>query len=217
MIRRCCTSAEMPVTLKQVDGYPMIISESSWVPPLGYQSEGPFLVAAYQSLTGIDGFYWFAAGEEDWRQPGSANGFMPSEGKWICATPMLMGQWPASALMYRKGYITQGKPVVYEALRALDDLWNRRMPVIAEDAGYDPNRDAGGRAQSSNATSSADPLVYLVGPVVAKYGDRSAKTHIIDLSPYIHKDTKVIDSITGQLHYNYDKGLCMLNSPKARA
>jgi len=49
------------------------------VPPLSYQSEGPFLVAAYQSLSGIDAFYWFATGEEDWRAPGSANGFMPSD------------------------------------------------------------------------------------------------------------------------------------------
>ena len=39
----------LPVTLKQVEGHPIIISESSWVPPQGYQSEGPFLVAAYQS------------------------------------------------------------------------------------------------------------------------------------------------------------------------
>jgi len=41
---------ELPVALKQVDGFPMVVSESSWVPPLSYQSEGPFLVAAYQSL-----------------------------------------------------------------------------------------------------------------------------------------------------------------------
>ena len=105
---------EMPLTLKQVEGFPMMVTESSWVPPQGYQSEGPFLVAAYQSLTGIDAYYWFATGEEDWRHPGSANGFMPSEGKWVCATPMLMGQWPAAALMYRLGYIAQGEPVVCE-------------------------------------------------------------------------------------------------------
>ncbi len=120
---------EMPLTLKQVDGFPMMITESSWVPPQGYQSEGPFLVAAYQSLTGIDAYYWFATGEEDWRQPGSANGFMPSEGKWVCATPMLMGQWPAAALMYRLGYIQQGEPVVYEQ-RSLD------RPLAAADADH---------------------------------------------------------------------------------
>ncbi|MFH1921827.1 MAG: hypothetical protein ABIP48_18330, partial [Planctomycetota bacterium] len=41
-----------------------IISESSWVPPLRYQSEGPLLVAAYSSLTGVDVFYWFSTGDD---------------------------------------------------------------------------------------------------------------------------------------------------------
>ena len=43
----------LPLNLKQVAGHPMMITESHWVPPLGYQSEGPFLVSAYQSLTGV--------------------------------------------------------------------------------------------------------------------------------------------------------------------
>ena len=205
----------MPLTLKQVDGFPMMITESSWVPPQGYQSEGPFLVAAYQSLTGIDAYYWFATGEEDWRQPGSANGFLPSEGKWVCATPMLMGQWPAAALMYRLGYIKQGEPVVYEQ-RSLDDLWRRRMPIIAEDAGYDPNRDKANMSKESNVKDGVNPLAYLVGPVVVKYGGDPAKSRAVDLSPYLREDKKLIRSITGQLHMDYGKGLCALNAPKAQ-
>ncbi len=82
---------KLPVTLKQPEGFPMIVPESSWVPPQGFQSEGPFMIAVYQSLNGVDAFYWFTTREEDWRQPGSANGYLPSEGKWVCATPMLMG------------------------------------------------------------------------------------------------------------------------------
>jgi hypothetical protein len=206
---------EMPLTLKQVDGFPMIVTESSWVPPQGYQSEGPLLVAAYQSLTGIDAYYWFATGEEDWRNPGSANGFMPSEGKWVCATPMLMGQWPAAALMYRLGYIRQGEPVVYEQ-RPLEDLWRRRMPIIAEDAGYDPNRDKANMSKESNVKDGVNPLAYLVGPVVVKYGGDPSKSRVIDLSPYILEDRKVIRSVTGQLYMDYGRGLCAVNAPKAQ-
>ena len=44
---------ELPTNLKQVVGRPMIVTESSWVSPLAFQSEGPFLVAVYQSLTGV--------------------------------------------------------------------------------------------------------------------------------------------------------------------
>ena len=206
---------EFPLTLKQVDGLPMLITESSWVPPLGYQSEGPFLVAAYQSLTGIDAYYWFATGEEDWRQPGSANGFMPSEGKWVCATPMLMGQWPAAAIMYRRGYLKQGQPVVYER-RSLADLWQRRMPIIAEDPGYDPNRDQANPSRQAGLHHSVNPFAYLVGPVLVKYGEDPVPNDVLDLQPYIHEDQKLIQSITGQLAMDYGNGLCTLNSPKAQ-
>ena len=50
---------ELPINIKQVTGYPTIVSESSWVPPLGYQSEGTFLISIFQSLNGVDGLYWF--------------------------------------------------------------------------------------------------------------------------------------------------------------
>jgi hypothetical protein len=206
---------QLPLTLKQVAGFPMMITESSWVPPLSHQSEGPFLVAAYQSLTGVDAYFWFATGEEDWRQPGSANGFMPSEGKWVCATPMLMGQWPAAALMCRLGYIAQGAPVVTEQ-RALADLWERRMPIIAEDAGYDPNRDQANRTKESHLQDGVDPLAYLVGPVVAKYGGDSAPNRVENLAPYIDGQHKLIRSVTGQITLAYGEGWCKLDTPKAQ-
>ena len=206
---------ELPLALKQVEGFPMLITESSWVPPLGYQSEGPFLVAAYQSLTGIDAYYWFATGEEDWRQPGSANGFMPSEGKWVCATPMLLGQWPAAALMYRRGYLKQGQPVVHEE-RALDDLWQRRLPLIAEDPGYDPNRDSVRSASPANPSQAVNPLAYLVGPVEVTYGGDPSRNRCLDLRPYIQPDQKRVRSVTGELTLDYGNGLCLLDSPKAQ-
>ena len=206
---------ELPLTLKQVDGFPMLITESSWVPPLSYQSEGPFLVAAYQSLTGIDGYYWFATGEEDWRQPGSANGFMPSEGKWVCATPMLMGQWPAAALLYRRGYVKHGEPVVNEQ-RSPEELWERKVPIIAEDPGFDPNRDKARDANVATHKAGASPLAYLVGPVLVKYGGDPEQSRIADLSGFVHEDTKVVESNTGELSFDYGLGLCTLNSPKAQ-
>jgi hypothetical protein len=206
---------ELPLTLKQVAGFPMIITESSWVPPQGYQSEGPFLVAAYQSLTGVDAYFWFQTGEEDWRQPGSANGFLPSEGKWVCATPMLMGQWPAAALMYRLNYIQQGTPVVFEQ-RSLADLWQRRMPIIAEDAGYDPNRDKDNRSKESNIKEGVNPLAFLVGPVVAHYGGDADTSRVSDLTSYIDAPRKTVRSETGEITLNYGVGWCKLDAPKAQ-
>jgi hypothetical protein len=49
----------LPFNLKQTVGHPMIITESGWISPLGYQAEGPLLAAAYQSLSHVQGLYWF--------------------------------------------------------------------------------------------------------------------------------------------------------------
>ncbi len=207
----------LPVTLKQVAGYPIMITESSWVPPQGYQSEGPFMIAAYSSLGGIGPYFWFAMGEETWADwtINSANGYMPSQGKWICNTPMLMGQWPAAALLYRQGYVKKGEPAVVEQ-RALDDIFGRKMPIIAEDEGYDPNRDKGLIAKESNVKDGVDPLAYLVGPVIAKYGGDPTKSTVMDLTKFINPTAKTVRSNTGELDLNYGTGLCKLDAPKAQ-
>ncbi|MEB3355764.1 MAG: hypothetical protein VKK04_03400 [Synechococcales bacterium] len=204
---------ELPTNLKQVAHHPMIISESSWVPPLGYQSEGPFLVSVFQSLTGVDGFYWFNTGEAQWRSPSSANGFRPSLGKWVINTPELMGNFPAAALMYRQGYIRQGTPVVQEH-RRLEGLWRRRSPRLWESQSFDPNRDEASR-QTATTDSAVDPLAFLVGPVEVTYGSDES-TAIANLSPYIHSQDQTVESITGEISWNYGDGVCTVNAPQAQ-
>ena len=204
----------LPINLKQVIGHPFIVSESQWVPPTLYQSEGPFLTAAYQSLTGVDAFYWFCDGDvPEWQEP---------MGKWNIATPMQLGQFPAAALMYRRGYIQKGKPVVVEE-RSLADLWQRKTPVATEDQGFDPNRDAGQTSRKAGASGASDPLAFLVGPVEVRYGAAGgagngvgAGSLVSDLAPYIDHDKKTIRSVTGELAWNYGAGLCTLNAPKAQ-
>ncbi len=207
----------LPIGLKQVEGYPMVVTESSWVPPLSYQSEGPMLISAYQSLNGVDAYFWFADGEETWNtwSINSANGYMPSQGKWICGTPMLMGQWPAAALTYRMHYLQQGKPAVQEQ-RALPDLWARGMPIIAEDEGYDPNRDVGLIAKTSSIKGGVDPLAYLVGPVEVTYGGDPRNSTVQDMKPYIDDQAKSVRSNTGELSWDYGKGFCTMDAPKAQ-
>jgi hypothetical protein len=206
---------KLPVALKQPAGFPMIVPESSWVPPQGYQSEGPFLIAAYQSLTGVDAYYWFATKEEDWRKPGSANGYMPSEGKWVCATPMLLGQWPAAALLYRSGYVRQGEPAVYEE-RSWKDIWERKTPAIVEEAGFDPNRDSEFFSRESSIRQGINPLAFLVGPVVTKYGGDPRRSKVVDLQKYIEGGDKTVKSITGEISLDHARGLCTVNAPKAQ-
>ncbi|SPE54296.1 conserved hypothetical protein [Verrucomicrobia bacterium] len=117
--------------------------------------------------------------------------------------------------MYRRGYVEQAQPVVYEQ-RSLADLWQRRMPIIAEDAGYDPNRDRARISSESNIKDGVNPLAFLVGPVVVKYGGEPAKCRVAEFAAYIPEDQRTVLSATGQLSWNYGQGLCTVNAPKAQ-
>ena len=206
---------QLPVNLKLVKGSPMLVTESAWVMPDSHAAEGPFLVAAYQSLSGVDGCYWFATDTDEWTPPQSANGYMPSLCKWVFAKPDMLGGFPAAALMYRTGCIRRGEPVVHEE-RPLESIFRRQDPIIAEGAGFDPNRNSGNIAPQSAIKHGVNPLAFLVGPVEVIYGGRPEDSKAADLRQFIDESSKEVRSITGELTFNYDKGFCLLNTPKAQ-
>lgn len=189
---------------RQVAGKAYIIPESTWVSPGSHHSEAPFLVAAYSALNGVDAYYWFALGQ---------TGFDPTINKWQVASPVLMGGWPAAAWMFRKDLVTRGKPVVHEE-RALEDMWKLRAPLLAEEAGFDPNRDAS-ISPKSNIRSTVDPAAYLVGPVEVKFGGDPAKSQVADLKGLLDKDGRKATSITRELVMDWGNGLCTLDAAGA--
>ncbi len=123
---------------------------------------------------------------------------------------MQAGQFPAAALVYRKGYVKQGEPVVVED-RRIEDLWNRHTPVIGEyDEGgpYTPPSDP-------SAIKPLDPLAYLAGPVKVKFADGSGG-RIANLQKYVDADHQLVRSNTGELALDFGAGICTINSPKAQ-
>ncbi len=212
---------ELPTNLKQVVGHPMIITESSWVSPLVYQAEGPFLTAVYLSLTGVDTFYWFTADAVDYNTTpffpyAQVQGQQPLL-KWSASIPPILGGFPAAALLFRKGYVKQGEPVVHEE-RTLQSLWDRQTPLIAEDPSFDPNRDKAPPVapKPGEKATVVDPLAFLVGPVEVKYDGDPSKNRVVDLSRYIDTKKKVIKSVTGEISLDYNIGLCTVDAPKAQ-
>ncbi len=196
----------LPTNIKQPTGHPMMITESLWVPPNKYQAEGPLAVAAYQSLTGVDSFYWFTIGR----------GFDSDLGKWSSNTPVQFGMFPSAALIFRNHYLDEGKPVVHER-RSLANLWNRRSTVLAEQPGFDPNRDAGDLAPEVPAQKGVDPRAFLVGPVKVTYDADPAETEIADLAPYIDNAKGMVRSNTNQVALDTKNGVLFVNAPKAQA
>jgi hypothetical protein len=206
---------KLPTNLRQIAGKAMLVTESGWVMPNGYAAEGPFLVAAYQSLLGLDGFYWFSTASETWEPPQSANGYLPSQAKWPIATPDTMGQFPACALLYRKGYVRKGQPALVEE-RRLEDLWQRRLPLVAEEASFDPNRDTEAVAPGSPIKQRLSGQVFLVGPVEVRLGGDPARSRLADLDRYIDRKNQVVRSITSEIMLDHGKGVCVVDAPCAQ-
>jgi hypothetical protein len=204
-----------PLAVKQVVGYPMLATETHWVAPLGYQSEGPFLAAAYQSLTGLDAAFWSGTDELEWSNRDRTAWDSASRQKWNIGTPMILGQFPAAALLFRRGDISSGRPAVVEH-RSLEQLWERIPPTIVEESGFDPNRDQGDTAKKSQIAIGVQPLAFLVGPVEAVYGSDPAKTAVVDLNRYIDREKKLVRSITGELVWDYGRGLCTIDAPRSQ-
>jgi hypothetical protein len=199
---------ELPTNMKHVVGHPMIIPETTWVYPNLYQSEGPLMEAAQSSLSGFNGVFWFVQTEAEWRKD---TGY-----KWSFDVPLLLGQFPAAALLYREGMVKEGAPVVVEE-RTLQDLWDRKTPILSEESGWDPNRDTGNITQKSAVKTTVDPLAHLVGPVQVVYGGDPARTKVIDLTKYIDREKKIVRSVTGEIETDYGRGLYRVDTPKAQA
>ena len=200
------TPQSSPLNVRQVVGHPFIISESSWVLPSRYQSEGPIIVAAQSCLTGLDAFLWLGTGAEDWET---------TRFKWAIAVPMTLGQFPAAALMFRRAYLREGPVAVHEE-RGMQDLWDRKLPLIAEAGAWDPNRDRGQMPLGTPFKVGIDPLAYLVGRVEVKYGGNPSNSTSIELSSYIDTAKKRIRSATGEIETDLNRGIYRINAPKAQ-
>ncbi len=206
---------KFPLAIKQVAGHTMLVTESLWVAPTGFESEGPFLISALQSLNGVNGYYWFSLGSAGrWEQPHSANGYLPSISKWSANSPMILGQFPAAALMYRLGYVAPNTTPVVTEHRSPDDLWHRRVPLIAEESGFDPNRDAQPPTAADHSEHTLSPLAFLIGPVRISYDDGTDT--VADLSAHIDAGKTTITDLSGALMWNYGDGIATLDTPRAQ-
>jgi hypothetical protein len=109
-----------------------------------------------------------------------------------------------------------GEPVVVEQ-RSLQNLWDRKTPLISEEPGWDPNRDKDHIPLNSSIKTVLDPLAYLVGPVRVVYGGDPARSSAIDLTNHIDRDGRIVRSVTGEIETEYGRGLFRIDAPKAQA
>ena len=210
---------ELTTNFKSQAGHPFIVTETSWKNPNLYQTEGPFLIAAYQSLNGVDIIYWFTATEPTWcLDPRSTwwwvRGMNPLN-KWTCSIPTLSGMFPANAIVFRRGYLKEGDVVVHE-VRSLDSLWERNPPLIDDNEIYGVSRETEECKKMWRADGRLSRAAFLVGRVETVLGGDPRETRIAEFSRLLDPEKQLIRSSTGQLLWNYGVGLCLMDAPKAQ-
>ncbi|MDH7568648.1 MAG: hypothetical protein QHJ73_03575 [Armatimonadota bacterium] len=198
------------VTEVAYTGHPHIVSEYSYPMPNRYRAELPWLTATYGSLTGTDGFFFFSVGTADWLRANT---------KWPVYAPVTMGQFPAMALAFRKGYVKEG-PVVFHVGARLQDLYALKGTPIAQPQNLDDLRAAdvppGGAKEVPGMPAAMDPLAFFVGRVTMSVGADPGPSVVTDLTRFVDRQAKVVRSATGELAWDWGKGVVTCSAPCAQ-
>lgn len=200
----------VPIQVVQVDGWPHCISEIGWPQPNRLRADATLLGSAYGSLQGIDAIYWFALGATSLADQ--------SMGKFQLCEPLGVGSFPATALLYRRGDVTESESVIHQVVR-LDDLYAMQGSGAVSDRALDALRAAdippGG--ELTGAVTQLDPLSFYVGRVTREFGDDPTRSRQRDLSQYINRQQRVVHSFTGELALQYGDGLMTVNTARTQA
>ncbi len=180
-----------PVTAAQVYGYPQIISELGWPQPNRYRSESLPVSAAYASLQGIDGLFFFAVGS-NYLLDQSMNKFQFS-------SPAIAFNSPAAAILYRRGDVAEAPPAVE---RTFDDktLFNLEPEDTAVNAALDALREA----DLPEAVKQGGSTVFRAGPTVRRYVALNAAAKDLAQAP------------ADQIEWDAEGGHVVINTPRTR-
>ena len=193
------------------DGKPSMISETTWNRPNRYRSEAPLYYAAYGALQGSDAIVHFAMDTTSWSvKPGY---FMQP---WTLMSPAMMGQFPASALIYRKGLVAQGEVLVDLNLK-LQDLFDLKGTPFPQDANFDELRAKDvPKGTTLKPGNVIDPLVHYAGRTNVNFTEKGGPASLKDLSKLIDRKRQTVASANGQLRLDYGKGVLAIDSPSAQ-
>lgn len=193
------------------DNKPSMISETTWNRPNRYRSEAPLYFAAYGALQDSDAIVHFALDGANWSvKPGY---FMQP---WTLMSPAMMGQFPAAAMVYRKGLIAPGDLLVNLTL-GVNDILDLQGTPLPQDAAFDELRlkdvPKGTTIQPGQVI---DPLVHFAGRTNVNFAPKSAPAQLKDLSRLIDRKNQKVTSSTGELQLDYQRGTLTINAPSAQ-
>jgi len=199
-----------PLLTPLIAEHTFMVTENSWERPLRYRAEWPFLVATYASMMGVDGWNFFALNSSDWQH---------SMTVWDLNNPTILGQFPATALMFRRGDVTEpGTPAVRETI-SLADAYAMKGTKLFAAGGRDllwVARIGDKEGASPTGGYGLDPKAFFVGPVLQEFADGPSKLQTVDLAQYINTAKSTVRSMTGELAWDFGKGVVTVNTPRAQ-
>ncbi len=199
---------DIPLQFIQTAEHPQTISEIGWTNPNLYRADYAFLASAYGALQGVDSIMTFALGGAYWDT---------SVKKFALSCPVILGNFPAYALIYRRGYIPEAKTVIRQEV-SLEDLYALKGSGGASAQNLDEFRRADvppGEA-AEGGVNAIDPLAYYVGRVVRGYGDDPSRSFQLNLSEHIDRESKTVTSIDGRLKWDYGQGVSTMDATHAQ-
>ena len=190
---------------------PSMISETTFTRPNRYRSEAPLYFAAYGALQDSDCLVHFAFDGARWQV--KPNFWMQ---QWTLATPSMLGQFPAAALLYRRALVAQGA-VVAEVKLNTNDLRQLKGTPLPQDASFDELRlkDVP-QGTEVKPGQRLDPLLHYAGRAHVDFTGESGGVIAKDLKPFVDRAAQTVTSTTGELKLDYGKGLLVINAPRAQ-
>ncbi|MBI1840886.1 MAG: hypothetical protein HYR88_08570 [Verrucomicrobia bacterium] len=192
-------------------GKPSMISETTWNRPNRYRSEAPLYYACYGALQDTGAIVHFALDGANWSvKPG----FWMQP--WTLMAPSQAAQFPAAALIYRRGLVKVGDLLASVRLNT-NDLLNLKGTPLPQDASFDELRMKDvPQGTEVKPGQRIDPLIHYAGRTAVTFTGEPGKTTMQDLKPLIDRGAQTVRSSTRELALDYGKGLLTINAPGAQ-
>ena len=129
-----------------------------------------------------------------------------------------MGQFPAAALMYRQGLVQTADPVVHVEVKLADLYALKGIPVSAPQ-NLDEFRKQDiprGKILETKDVGSIDPLAFLTGRVEVNVTEQGGTSKSVEYSSLINREDRTVRSRTGELLWDYGRGLATIAAPAAQ-
>jgi len=187
----------LPLGAVQAERYPALLADVYWANPNQYRADYAMLAAACGGAQGVDGIFTSVVMTSSWEPRMTRRGLQ---------SPVILGSFPAFALAYRRGDISEATDAVSRVLD-LERLYALKGTGVPGQPGNVP---------SASAALGIDPLAYAAMRVVCSYSDTGAPVRA-DPAPAVDRNLKVIRNAAGELVWDYGRRIVRLDAERIKA